>query len=299
MGRIFISITLALTLAIAGIFVIYGKERVYNKAKRIIAYSRIYVCNKNFNEHFDTISRPDFIKLINRDLKSLEIGPYYAPVLTGRNAKYFDVLSKEELIKKAISEKLSVDNIPNIDYLEPKGDLSIVKEKFDLVFSSHNIEHQVDLIKHLNQVADVMNEGAEFYLFIPDKRFCFDHFIAETPLSEIIAVHEMGLTTHSLQTVLSMRCETTHNDAVRHHGNDNGERLGDNNINCYKDALKEFKLANGSYIDVHKWRFTPSSFNLIIEKLYDMRFINLKIKKLYGTQGNSHEFSVILYKPNK
>jgi hypothetical protein len=48
--------------------------------------------------------------------------------------------------------------------------MSLIKEKFSLIFSSHNIEHQVDLVKNLNQVANLLEEGGKFFIIIPDKR---------------------------------------------------------------------------------------------------------------------------------
>lgn len=260
--------------------------------------------------------RQEFFKMLPdlNKIKSLEIAPWFNPILAGDNVKYFDVYDKKTLIEKATEQKLDISKIPEINYTHPEGDMSLIKEKFALVFSSHNIEHQVNLVKHLNQVADLLEKGGKFFIAIPDKRYCFDHHIAATPLSEVLAVYWQNPKVHSLQTVLSMRCETTHNDPAQHWKENNGEMVyksskdvifnplnGDKEYkdvkHCFFDAVKEFQDANGTYIDSHKWRFTPESFYNIVEELYKMKLQPLKIEKVFCTDQNSFEFFVILYKP--
>ncbi len=244
------------------------------------------------------MSRSDFLGAIGEDLKVLEIGPYYSPSLKGANVKYFDVLDKGGLEKKAAIDNLSIENIPNIDYIHSGGDMGIIKEKFDVVFSSHNIEHQVDLVRHLNQVSDVLKEGGKLYLIVPDKRYCFDRFIPETLLSEVLANHEEGRYRHSLSTILEA-CESTSNDPIGHWEGRASPLLS--GLGCYNTRIKAFEDAKGGYIDAHKWRFTPQSFSYIINSLNELGLVDLRIEKIFCTQPNSIEFSAILvkYKDNK
>jgi len=95
-----------------------------------------------------------------------------------------------------------------------------------------------------------------------------------------------------------MRCETTHNDSAKHWSGDSGEVVYNGNSDCYFNALKEYNDANGSYIDAHKWRFTPESFYTIVEELYKMKLQPLTVEKVFCTAPNSHEFYAILYKPS-
>ena len=119
------------------------------------------------------------------------------------------------------------------------------------------------------------------------KRYCFDHHISITPLSEVLAIYWQKPKVHSLQTILSMRCETTHNDSTEHWKGNNGEMLYKNQ--CFFDALKEFQDASGAYIDSHKWRFTPESFYNIVNELYKMKLQTLKIEKVFCTAENNQE----------
>lgn len=103
---------------------------------------------KNFTRECKNTSRNEFISSIHKEVDSLEIGAFFRPVLKGKKTKYFDVFNQEKLIEIAKGYGLETSKIPVIDYVQPNGDLTIIKEKFDIIFSSHNLEHQVDLIDH-------------------------------------------------------------------------------------------------------------------------------------------------------
>ncbi len=265
------------------------------------------VCNAECTlTSYETILAQSFFDMVSPSMKVLEIGPYVNPSLKGANVKYFDILSaediksqilneKNEALKNGVSKDADLSKVPNIDYVHPNGDLRIIKEKFDVAFSSHNIEHQIDLVAHLNQVAELLNSGGKFYLVIPDKRYCFDHFIPESPLSDIIGSYYSAIKLHQLDTILAMSCETTHNNPKLHWQGEHGQVKG-RNSSCYVDSIKDFKN-NSGYINAHRWRFTPQSFEFIINQLNEMGLTTLKVEKVYMTQENTADFKVILYKP--
>ena len=120
-----------------------------------------------------------------RNKKVLEIGPFLKPFIRGDNVKYLDVMNLDDLKERA--KKINFHYNPNyipsqIDYVISNEDYSVINEKFDAVFSSHLIEHQVDLIHHLQQVEGLLEENDSYFLCIPDKRYCFDHFKPCTPI---------------------------------------------------------------------------------------------------------------------
>jgi len=102
-------------------------------------------------------------------LSTLEIGPFDCPVLIGENVKYFDVLSKEELIERAkkIGRTQNIHNIPFIDFISSDASLDSVKEKFDLILSCHAIEHQLDFIQHLNDVSNILKQDGYYVIICP------------------------------------------------------------------------------------------------------------------------------------
>ena len=237
----------------------------------------------------------EFLGTVDLKLRSLVIEPFVSPVLIGKNIRYFDVNNKEELIKRAKERNLDSSHIPDIDYVSPNADLTIIKEKFDIVFSYHRLEHQLDLIEHFNNVGDLLIKNGFYYMALPDKRYCFDHFITHSLLSDVLNSHFIKTKRHSLKTVLS-ECETTHNYPNLHWSGDNGEKIFEKNrLNCFKDKIEKF-MESESDIDFHQWRFMPDSFVFIVNSLYRMGLIKLKLEKIFCTMKDSNVFYAILKK---
>lgn len=258
-----------------------------------------YVC--------DSTTREQFKSLYNNDIKILEIGPYNRPYYRGENVKYFDAMNQDEIRFQMINENdpgiknhviasdAELAKVPFIDYVNQNGDMSIIDDKFDLIFSSHNLEHQIDLVSHLQQVEKLLKNDGQVVMLVPDKRFCFDHFVPESPLSDILESYYNKDKIHPLRTILAMVCETTHNKANEHLAGNNGEIKG-KDVSCYKEALERYSNSQSNYINAHRWRFTPTQFSFVINSLNKLELINLKIKKLRLTKKNQLEFSVVLEK---
>jgi len=231
-------------------------------------------------------------------ISTLEIGPFDCPVLTGEKVKYFDVLNKEELINRAININRidNLNNIPYIHFFNNSGDIQIINEKFDIVLSCHSIEHQIDLIKHLQDVSNLLTINGYYVIILPDKRYCFDHFIKETTIADIIHNHINKNNLHSIKSVIEHRVLTCHNDCIRHWDNDHGEitinpKFIKNSINEYN-----YSIQHNKYLDVHSYQFTPDSIEIILNLLYDMSYIDLKLCEIYPTIKYKNEFYVILKK---
>ncbi len=244
------------------------------------------ICSKIINR--DTLK-----SYINENMSCLEIGPFDNPVVSGEKVKYFDVLDRENLIKRSIECGRISNNVPFIHYVDPNCNLSIINEKFDCVLSCHSIEHQIDLIKHLNDVSNLLYQNGCYFVICPDKRYCFDHFIKETTIADVIDMNENKRNNHSIKSVIEHRALTCHNDPIRHWNNDHGEYNID--FIAVKNAIDEFRNSD-SYIDVHSMQFTSTSFENIINILYSLKYIDLKIEKIYHTLRNSCEFYAVLKK---
>jgi len=239
-------------------------------------------------------SQSSFISSIPKNSSCLEIGPFTTPKLIGKNVKYLDVLTTNELIDRAKKLGMNTNNIPNISFVGSDIQSLGINEKFDLVFSSHLIEHQPDLIKHLNDVYSILKEKGSYYLIVPDMRYCFDHFMDQTRTHEIICAHFEKRTRHTIKSLIEHRLMLTHNDSKKHWMGDSG---GKSNY-CANDLEKvrqEF-YESEKYIDVHSWYFTPESLYRILEKLFELKLINLKIKRIFPTIKYSNEFFCILEK---
>ena len=250
----------------------------------------------NINSGKSVNNKQEFINSITEN-SILEIGPFYNPICKGEHVKYMDILGQEQLKQRCL--ELSKENpwmlnhiqdIPLIDYVNSEGNLSCVTEKFDAIVSSHLIEHQLDLIGHFKDLEKILNDKGKYYLAIPDKRYCFDHYMNVSSLAEVIGGHYDKRTKHSLKSVLEHRAFVTHNQPDEHWNGNHGELL--DTQNKIKLAIDEY-LSN-DYIDVHAWYFTPESFTEIIGNLYSMNFIKFQINKIYKTSKGKIEFFVEL-----
>jgi SAM-dependent methyltransferase len=112
-------------------------------------------------------------------------------------------------VERAASAALDGSLTPNIDFVSPNGDLGIIDQKFDIAFSSHCIEHQADLIRHLQHVARILHPDGRYFLIIPDKRYCFDHFLHESSLSDVVSAFVEERRTPSFKSVFEHRLMMT------------------------------------------------------------------------------------------
>lgn len=242
-------------------------------------------------------NRKNFIELLAGEERVLEIGPFTNPTIVGDNVKYFDVLNSEQLARRAAAVGYVIKAEPTIHYVHPDGDLSVVDEKFSCVFSSHCIEHQPDLIRHLKQVENLIGPEGKYYLIVPDKRYCFDRLLVESELEDILEAHKEKRTRHSLKTIIEHRAFTTHNDSLRHWVGDHKDADYESGRECrVSAAIQEYDASEGVYIDAHAWRFTPCSFLHVMISLYDLRYTALKPVKVFNTQLGYLDFCAVLEK---
>jgi hypothetical protein len=208
---------------------------------------------------------------------ALEIGPFDTPFLAG--AKYFDLLDQEQLRQRAAEHSRNPDGCPFIHYT---GRLADVPRRFSAVFSSHTIEHTPDLIGHLEDVCKLLNIGGSYFLIIPDKRYCFDHFLAESTLEQVLVGR--GRERPTMEAVMDHLTRTTHNRAILHWLGVHGRvRISDR-------AEREIAAArNSDYVDVHQWTFTPESFRNIVSELGIFQSI-----AVHDTSFGELEFAAVL-----
>ena len=228
----------------------------------------------------------------------LEIGPFFKPRFEGNNVKYFDILSQQQLKKRVVEvghEEKVANNVPYINYVRSDGRLVDIKEKFDIVFSSHCIEHQLCMIRHFNDVSAIVKKGGYYFLTIPDKRYCFDHFIPHTSIADIIEVfNREQQNRHSLRSVIAAKTMTTHNSSEQHWSGNHGLPKHYEDPNLILKTIKEYNL--GHYIDVHAWQFTPDSFCEIYNILKENSFVDMDLIEVYETRKNHNDFNIVLQK---
>ncbi len=227
----------------------------------------------------------------------LEIGPYFHPVAFGENVRYFDVFDTDELLRRAAADPdptVTPDTVPRMHYWDDNADLSVIRDRFVEAVSSHCIEHQPDFIEHLEKVHDLLEPGGRYVVMVPDKRFCFDHFIPLSTVGDILEAHRERRTRHTLSAVVDHYAYHTHNNPVRHW---EGDHADEGHAAGFDERLRRglgvFEQAEGAYVDVHAWYFTPDSFAHICESLFQAGHIRLKLEAMGDTRVHELEFSAI------
>lgn len=226
----------------------------------------------------------------------LEIGPFSRPLYIGNGVSYFDVMDRAGLMNRARDDVYyRPDSIPEIHYVSPTGDLSVVPARFDVVASSHVIEHLPDLAGHLNQVTRLLETGGYYFLWIPDKRYCFDAFQPESAMGAVIEAAVEGRATPTLGTAVAQRFDRSHNDSQRHWRGDHGQPAGLDHQELASVVARYYEPPEpGEHLDLHAWQFTPGSFRRIVEELRQLRFTALRSVRIYSTRWGSNEFWAIL-----
>lgn len=236
--------------------------------------------------------RKAFASIITPDTSALEIGPFASPLLHGPNVSYCDVFDQEELKRRAADYSLNPDLVPHIDYTLKGMSLDEIPREFDAILSSHSIEHQPDLIGHLHQVQHRLREGGRYFVLIPDKRYCFDRYNAPSTIADVIQAHEERRLVHTLKSIITYCALRVHNDPVRHWTERDECPLIE--LRKVRDAIDEWRSAEGRYLDTHAWYFTPDSFGEIVDLLNRLNFISLSAERIYSTRFGSNEFWAIL-----
>jgi SAM-dependent methyltransferase len=241
--------------------------------------------------------REALVEILRTMPSVLEIGPFCNPLVRGRHVAYFDVLDRVGLQRRAETIGQDPGGVPEIDYASPTGDLSIIPDRFSAAVSSHCIEHQPDLIRHLQQVGDLLEAGGHYFLVVPNRLYCFDHFIPESTLAGIVAAHVEARRVHRLESVIEHRALTTHNAVKRHWAGDHLDPSYHATIvPRTKAAIAEYAAAGGGYVDVHAWQFTPGGFRALMAMLHAGGYIPLRPLRTYETPRDRNEFTAILLK---
>jgi hypothetical protein len=248
-------------------------------------------------------SREDFVNyaiqkanLNSNDLKILEIGPYMSPLVPGLNVDTFDVLTHQQLVERAISEGGPSHLIPVVTWVGPSASPEYIQSTYDLILSSHVVEHQIDLVSHFQNIQSLLNEGGIYAAMIPDHRYCFDHFNSPSTITDVLRAHLVKEGNHSLKSFLDDRLTTGHNETLRYWKQDIGapKILGKSYLEI-ENLFNEYSnlVLSGTYIDVHGYKFTDLTFIEIFGYLSKLQLINLQILEIFPAKFGNNEFWVL------
>ena len=245
------------------------------------------------------MSREQFLKsLFDTSGVGLEVGPSYNPLLpkkNGYNIETLDYLSREDLIEKyKNAPNVNVSNIENVDYVMGGKSLyeTICKDgHYDFIVASHVIEHTTDIIGFLNDCDKLLNKNGKIILAVPDKRFCFDVFRTLSSTGDVIQASIENRKCHTIGNVFDeLMYNALRNEVAGWLPFDRGELAFFNSADKAKHIFDNIKK-DEKPIDIHAWQFTPSSFRLILNDLYQNNFIQLSELQFHDANG---EFFAVL-----
>jgi predicted SAM-dependent methyltransferase len=211
---------------------------------------------------------------IPRHARIIEIGPSFNPVASkaeGWRCWSVDHLDRDELVAKYANDP-SVDTtrIEEVDFVWTGGAVSDavppeLHGSFDAFIASHVIEHTPDLLAFLIGAEILLKPDGVVILAIPDKRYCFDYFQPLTTTGQIIEAHAERRSRHTRR--LSF-------DHVAYSVSNNGRIAWEQSpvgtlrfVQTMEEARTAFETAETEYFDIHAWRFTPASFELLLLEL--------------------------------
>lgn len=231
----------------------------------------------------------------------LEIGPSYGPIAPKKEGYRVEVLDHADA--SALKEKyqghgVDLSMIEEVDYVwsgQPLHELTGKNNYYDWIVASHVIEHTPDLVSFFRQCEIMLKPGGVLCLAVPDHRYCFDVFRPASTPGEVIQAYLEKRCRHSLAAIWD-HCSmiTTKGGANTWNKNHRGAyRLIHPNLQYAQIMLRRAQESE-EYIDVHNWRFTPSSFRLIVHDAGGLGYTNLRVRKFFPTHGC--EFIVQLQK---
>jgi SAM-dependent methyltransferase len=229
---------------------------------------------------------------IRKDGLGLEIGPSYNPVApkrAGFRVETVDHLDRAGLVEKYRAHGVDVDSIEEVDHVwqgEPLSQLIGESARYDWIIASHVIEHVPDVVGFLNECQTLLKPNGILSLAVPDKRYCFDHFRSVSTTGDVIQAaiekrqrHPPGWVFDYYSTVSKL------DEAITwQHGSRGTLRL----VHPFAQAMQFYQLSlspAAPYIDIHAWRFTPSSFRLMIRDLGQLGLIGLTESSFFDTVG--------------
>lgn len=222
----------------------------------------------------------------------LEIGASYSPVApkkAGFKVEVLDHACAKTLREKYQGHNVDISNIEEVDYVwsgEPLHELTGKENYYDWIVASHVIEHTPDFVAFFKQCEIMLKTGGLLCLAVPDHRYCFDVFRPASTPGDIIQAFLEKRRRHSLGAIWDhFSMITKKGDVVSWSKGHQGEyQFIHPNLT---DAHKMLACAQESseYIDVHNWRFTPSSFKLIVNDICELDYTTLSINTFFETEG--------------
>ena len=162
--------------------------------------------------------------------------------------------------------------------------------------AAHVIEHVPDLCGWLREMSDALKISGRLLLVIPDKRFTFDIYRRLSSFEEVIHAWQERRRRPGLRLVIDHFANVVKADTSELWEN---YALADH-LHYYHGpeflSLAAREHAEGKYIDVHCWVFTPWHFMHLMGRMVREMGLNFDLRYFLTTQDHDIEFYVQLEK---
>lgn len=232
----------------------------------------------------------------------LEIGPGGAPTFRRKdypNLKVSDYCASENLhrsLERHVGGAIDEQLFDDVDYVCADGRLADVVpegQQFDLIFSSHNIEHQPDLLTHLIHVQRLLSPDGAAAFLVPHHRRTFDVFRRITSTGDVLLRHfgPPELMAAKINFEVATHSALLPAGAPRSYGAEAPVRLGDLRAG-FTRFMSDLQGEPREFEDCHHHVFTPESLHLLLLELYLLRLTTLLPTVSSAAVGNTFLMAV-------
>lgn len=130
-----------------------------------------------------------------RTMRGLEIGPYCNPTVRKDEGdiRYLDFYTREELLAKEADRRAKSDVVVDVDYVVKSDDYwRYVPDTFDYVIANHVFEHVDNPVQWVCDLGRLLNDRGVLFLTLPDKKYNFDRYRADTTVSHLLTDYYRG-----------------------------------------------------------------------------------------------------------
>jgi hypothetical protein len=229
----------------------------------------------------------------------IEIGALTNPIVTKAEGRilYVDYTDRDGLIEHYASH-MSVDPEKIVDVDAVWGQQRLIEclptgTVADYVIASHVVEHVPDILGWLNEISDVLCDGGQIKLAVPDKRYTFDILRRESQIQDLldafirkarkplpIALLDYLIWQRTVDCVDAWLGKLDHDSLTPNYS--------------LREAIEitERVAKADAYFDTHCWVFTPRSFALAMEQATAANIISLECFEFHDTKPLQLEFFV-------
>ena len=243
------------------------------------------------------------VALTPQDAAIVEIGAGSNPLFEGgqypgyRNIDYYSDSEIVEHFKNDYKDDVSQKNFAKVDFVCRDGRYSEViasRNSYDLVCSSHSVEHQHCLIRFFRECEAMIKPQGLLVLLVPHKQHTFDALRnPSTAIDAIEAYHDGGIGAWPRNLYEALSRSTVQNPSRLVRQSDTLD-LDTPLRTAYAEYLKA-REGTRAFQDFHNWVFTQDSLRLMLLELHHLQLTNLLPCYLSETIGN--EFVCMLCRP--